>query len=428
MEIKQVLKEQLLKISPSKEELGVLSDKAKEILNILKTNIRKSKTSAEVFVGGSFAKKTIIKKDDYDIDIFIRFNKKYDEKQIAKHLVKIVPKNAEKLHGSRDYYRIKSEDIAGISVEFEIIPVVAVKKPELARNITDLSYFHVNYVTNKIKKNPKLKDEIKIAKAFIHYSGCYGAESYINGFSGYAVELLVINYGSFLNFIKAVLASKLDERKKEKIILDPGKKFKNKNEIMKELNESKLFSPIILVDPTYKQRNALAALSYETFYKFREYCAKFLKHPSSDFFIEKDIEANFLKKNNNKASSIIITTKKQAGDIAGTKLKKFYGFFLAELKRFFEVRDSEFIYDDKNNIGKILLVFEQKKEIVFSGPPIKMKEPLACFKKEHKKIKIIKGKAYAYEKSIDFNEFLNNFMNQKRKIIEEMDVEEIKVS
>ena len=57
---------------------------------------------------------------------------------------------------------------------------------------------------NKKVRSKKILDEIKIAKAFCHANNCYGAESYINGFSGYGLELLVYYYGGFLRFIKAV--------------------------------------------------------------------------------------------------------------------------------------------------------------------------------------------------------------------------------
>jgi hypothetical protein len=73
-----------------------------------------------------------------------------------------------------------------------------------------------------------------------------------------------------------------------------------------------------------------------------------------------------------------------------------------------------------------LLVAEQKKQIEFPGPPIKMKEALKKFKKEHKKIKIIKGKAYAYEPSISFDKFLKDFENERSKTISEMGIAEIR--
>lgn len=53
-------------------------------------------------------------------------------------------------------------------------------------------------------------DEIKIAKAFCHATGCYGAESYIKGFSGYALELLIYHYKSFQSFVKAM--TKVNEK------------------------------------------------------------------------------------------------------------------------------------------------------------------------------------------------------------------------
>ena len=56
----------------------------------------------------------------------------------------------------------------------------------------------------KKKIKGKILDEIRLAKAFCHANGCYGAESYIKGFSGYALELLVYHYGSFQKFVKAI--------------------------------------------------------------------------------------------------------------------------------------------------------------------------------------------------------------------------------
>ncbi len=414
--LNKLIEAQLLNIVPPKEDFQVLEQETKKIVKDLNLKIKKLKIKAQVFIGGSFAKNTLIKKNKYDVDIFLRFNSDYDEIKIASLLSKIVPLNAIRIHGSRDYFVIKDKER---NFEFEIIPTINIKKPEQAKNITDLSYFHVNYVLNKIKKNRKLADEIRVAKAFIHYSNCYGAESYINGFSGYAVELLVVYYGSFVKFIEAMVKSS-----SEKILLDPAKFFKDKKEILKRVNESKLLSPIILIDPTFKERNALAALSDETFIKFQNYCRAFLKNPSSKFFEKEDKEEIF----RNKHKTILelkLKTNRQSGDIAGTKLKKFYGFYMRECLRFFNVKDSLFDYDEKENIGKILIVAEQKKEIVFSGPPIEMKDQLSRFKKEHKTIEIKNKQAFAHEKSISFEEFLNNFKNKKCDVLESMGVSEL---
>ena len=95
-----------------------------------------------------------------------------------------------------------------------------------------------------------------------------------------------------------------------------------------DINSSKLQSPIILIDPTYKQRNVLAGLSDETFDRFKKVCKKFLKKPSmKSFEIEKtDLEKIKKDARNKKFEFIMLEgrTKKQEGDIAAKKLLKFY--------------------------------------------------------------------------------------------------------
>jgi len=419
--IKRILEQQVKLASPSKEDFYYIEEKTKELIEILNKNIKKSKISAEVFVGGSSAKGTLVKKKEYDIDIFVRFDsKRYKDEEISGLLLKIVPKDAKRIHGSRDYFSLKIENI-----KFEIIPVLKISKPEEAKNVTDLSYFHVNYVKNKLGRNPRLADEIKLAKVFVHSQNCYGAESYINGFSGYALELLILHYKTFLKFIRAIAKANI---RKKKIILDPEKCFRGEEEIKRELNEAKLQSPIVLVDPTYKERNALAALSLDTFLKFQASCKRFLKSPSIDFFKIKDIEKDFYEKHGKNVIKLELSTEKQTGDIAGTKLKKFYNYFLSELQRYFKVIDSDFIYDENQNYGKILLVIEKREELIYKGPPVSMKESLIKFRKKHKRIEIKKGVAYAIEKNnlVNFENFLEKFENEKSKIMEEMGVQKIK--
>jgi tRNA nucleotidyltransferase (CCA-adding enzyme) len=419
--INSVLKSQLKLVNLDEKEISQLEENTRKILNFIKQNIKNKKILADVFLGGSFAKNTMIKKEKYDIDIFVRFDSKYKEEELSCILEKIVPKKSRKLHGSRDYFSLKTANM-----EFEIIPVLKIKNPEEARNITDLSYFHVGYVRKKIEKNKKIASEIKLAKKFVYASGCYGAESYISGFSGYGLELLIIHYKSLMGFIKAVAKTNFKDNKNEKTIIDDEKHYKGKEDILRNMNEAKLLSPIIVIDPTFRERNALSALSSETFLKFRNFCLGFLRNPSSDFFIVGDRESEFCRKYK-KFIKIELKTKKQAGDIAGTKMKKFYGFFVFNLARFFDVRASEFIYEEKENIGKILLSVEVKKEIIFPGPPVKMKEQLSRFKKEHRKIKIIKNRAFAYEKPISFRDWFDDFKVKNERVIEDMDVNELRI-
>ncbi len=419
--LKEVLKKQISLIKPSKEEQEEIKKQTDKFIKNLNKKIKNKKIKAEVFVGGSVAKETLIKKPIQDIDVFLRFDKKYHDKEISIILEKIVgkSKNVKKIHGSRDYFQASVK--GNKKIIFEVVPVLKISKPEEAKNVTDLSYFHVNYVKNKINKNKKLSDEILLSKNFCHAQNCYGAESYIHGFSGYALELLIIHYKGFLNFIKAVA-----ENKGEQIIIDPAKHYKKKNEILLELNESKLQSPIVFVDPTFKLRNALAALSKETFEKFKTACKKFLKNPSKKAFEKKEI-------NENKFNLIILTkTNKPKRDIAGSKLKKFHDFFSGVLNRNFEILGQDFRYDENKNLGKNYFFIKPKKERIIEGPPITSVKHLTRFKKAHNKKNnrcFIKNQKAFARKKLETNpkKFLENFKKRDKKRLKEMNVTSIKI-
>lgn len=416
-----ILKEVLQRVEPSKEELKEIEKVLAEFLKNLRTRIKASKIRVEIFIGGSFAKKTLIKKDRYDVDVFLRFDKKYSNDELPS-LTKKILKGFEKVgvvHGSRDYFRVNSNPF----LYFEIIPVRKVSNPQQAENITDLSYSHVNYVKRKVKKD--LLREIMIAKAFCHAKDCYGAESYIRGFSGYSLELLVYYYKGFLNFVRTVA------KIKEKEIIDIEKLYKSKRNVLMDVNSSKLQSPIILIDPTHKQRNALAALSEETFRKFQKECKKFLKSPSLKDFENKKTDLERIKKNaeKNKNEFVLleISTDKQAGDIAGSKLLKFYKHFESEVREFFMVKNSGFEYDDKKS-ARCFFVVKKKKEIVLNGPSLKDLKNLRKFKKKHKKTFVKKHRVYARETPrLDIKDFIKVWKKKNQKRVREMYVKIIKV-
>jgi tRNA nucleotidyltransferase (CCA-adding enzyme) len=419
MKVKEVLKKQIQVVKPTEEIINKINQVSREFITELEKKLKSKNINAEVFIGGSIAKKTLVKKDKYDVDVFVRFDKKYKDDEISILLGKILGNTAERIHGSRDYYHLIKKEVI-----IEVIPIIKIKKPDEALNVTDLSYFHVNYVLRKIKADKKLADEIIIAKAFCHAQDCYGAESYINGFSGYALELLICHYGSFLNFIKEVVNSK----ENEKIIIDDSKFYKKKQDVLVEVNEAKISSPIILIDPTFKERNALASLSLQTFKKFKEACKNFLKKPSSSFFEKKDVFFELNKRYGEKIRIVSIKTNKQAGDIAGTKSKKFFGFFLMNLKKEFNVKESEFYYDDKKNIAYFYLVLDKKPEEIIKGPPITNIHGLTGFKKAHKDAFIKNQVSYAkLLHNMNFSEFFEKFLKRDKDIIKDMSIKEMKI-
>lgn len=404
-------------------EIKKIKDETNIIVGALKDEIKRQKIDASVFVGGSFAKGTIVRKNEQDVDIFVRFSWEYEQlseelEKFVKNIARKLKLNYTRIHGSRDYFKIKNN-----SIYFEIIPVLKIKKPREARNVTDLSYFHVNYVKKKINEN--IAKEIAIAKTFCKAQGVYGAESYIQGFSGYGLECLIIYYKRFEKMLKELV------KVKDRIVIDPEKKYKNKDEVVINLNESKLHGPIVLVDPTWKERNVLAALSQETFLKFKSVIEEFLRNPNLRFFEDKKIDIDELKKEAKKNEAEFITIKlktdKQEGDIAGTKLKKFSNFISFEIGKYFAIIKKEFVYNDVQS-AKSYLILKAKKDLVKIGPPIKMKDACRAFKKTNKKTFEKNGMLHArIETSHSAKRFLLDWSKKYVKKIKEMDITEFNV-
>lgn len=420
-----VLKEVIDDISVEKEVYLEMKKELDAFLKNLNSEIKKKNISAEVFVGGSFAKKTLIQKDVYDADVFVRFDKRYKRDELSLILEKLLREVCKKnfvslIHGSRDYFKVFLKKYFYL----EIVPVRKIKSVKEYENITDLSYLHVKYLKKKIKSD-KILDEIRLAKAFVFFSGCYGAESYISGFSGYSIELLVLYYGGFENFLKGML------KIKDKEVIDIEKMYKNRREVLMNLNSSKLSSPVILIDPTYKQRNALAALSNECFEKFRDYARSFLKNPSKEYFKHKKIDLDKIKEKAKEEKkeffSIEIFTEKQEGDIAGSKLLKFYKNFIKEVSRFYFVFDSDFKYFGEKK-ANFYVVLKKRDSIVFSGPKVDDEVSLKEFKKAHENFEIKNGRAFATEKfNLGFEEFLKIWKKKNSKKMKDMYIEKLEI-
>lgn len=373
MEYGRILQEILKDIKPT--------EKPKEVEKTIKKinhELKQKRISAKAVVGGSFAKNTHLK-NKYDIDIFVMFSLKYNNKDISKLLEQVLKKfKPKKVHGSRDYYQINEKRLT-----FEVVPVLHIKKAKDAQNVTDFSPKHVEWVKKNVKK---LHNEIRLAKRFCQAQGVYGAESYIRGFSGHVIDILIIYYKGFIPLLRASL------RWKPKQVID----FYNiyKGEALKEMNYSKIQSPLIVVDPVQSDRNAASALSPEKLRVLKAEAEQFLKNPSEEYFKDKKMDIKALKKKN----ALIIEVSPETGktDVVGSKILKVFEIIKKELAEF-RIIDAEWQWDKK---GKALLWFllgekELPIEKIQPGPPLNQKNNVHRFKEKHKNTFVRDGRIHA---------------------------------
>ncbi|MEM3374198.1 MAG: nucleotidyltransferase domain-containing protein [Candidatus Woesearchaeota archaeon] len=367
--------------------------------------------------GGSIAKGTFLK-DDFDVDLFIKFDYSYKNENISSILEKSLLEQKikyEKIHGSRDYFIVKfSIKDKNLTFEenhfskkilcYELVPVLDIKNPEKAINVTDMSPLHVSWVKKNLKKGQE--DEIRLAKKFCKGINVYGAESYINGFSGHVIDILIIYYGSFLKLLKESI------KWKPKVIIDPEKHFKSKDDVLFNLNKAKTTGPLIIVDPILKYRNAAASLSYEKFNLFIEKAKEFLENPSEDYFKEKSIQEiiNEKIKEQNKITIVEMKIidqdlkKERYKEILYAKILKTHNYLKDELiKKGFKIVDSNWgtSVNQKELIITLFYISENlelKSEKLIKGPMLNMKEHVERFKNKYIKTYVKDDCIYAIAK------------------------------
>ncbi len=397
------MQEILKKIKPGKEEKSKLQKLVSTFTKKLNSNLN----NAKAILGGSGAKDTWLS-GNHDIDVFVQYNLKQYQDQSAnlselleKSIKKSFPKiKIERLHGSRDYFQINYQDYI-----FEIVPVLKITKIEQALNITDISPLHSVWVN---KQGNKIKDGVRLAKQFCKANGLYGAESYISGFSGYVLEILVAYYGSFEKLLQEAQKWKLKQ------VIDPEKYYPKKN-VFFEINKSKLQSPLIIVDPVDKNRNAAAALSLEKFKLFQKKAKQYLKKQESTFFEKKEISYDQLKIKKGHLVFFLTTVKKNKEDVMGYKLLKSFRFLKQEFEPF-GIKESGWDWDQKK-MGKCYFILEKEELPEFDlrqGPPLKLKEFVKNFKKKNKNTFTKNGKIFAKVKvkHPKLQDFIRNLLDQ----------------
>lgn len=368
------MKEVLQKIVPEKKERETFEKVTTIFLKTLQKSLR---TKAKVILGGSSAKDTWLS-GNHDVDVFVQFDyhhfasrSQHLSEELEPILKKTFPKiKIERVHGSRDYFQLIYQ-----GYNFEIVPILKIDNANKAINITDVSPLHTEWVNTHAKN---LKNEIRLAKQFCKANKVYGAESYLGGFSGYVIEILVTTYGSFIDFLKA------SQQWKKKEVIDPSKFYKK--DALFHLNKSKTQSAIIVIDPVDKNRNAAAALTADKVALFQKKAKEYLAKPSVSFFDKKVLTKEIIEKKAGKKPFVFLTAIPQSGkeDVIGMKIVKVFEFLKNELNSF-EIIEGDWEWNDEVKYYFILRKNHLPEIQVHQGPPLTMKENVKDFKKKNVK-------------------------------------------
>lgn len=260
-------------IKPTEDEVErvkLLSNKAIQIINDI---ARRENIDAEAVLVGSVAKGTWLH-GKADIDIFMKFPLNTDENELKKQglflgyeCIKIMHGKSEKRYASHPYITGFME-----GYEMDFVPCYSIKSASELKSAVDRTILHTEYIKNKLKEDKK--GEVILLKKFMESIYTYSAEFKVGGFSGYLSELLIINYGSFTDVLEAA-----GNDWGPKTIID-----------IEDYGTAEKFSePMVVVDPTDKNRNVAAALTLQKISEFIVASRNFLDNPKEEYFYDKDL-------------------------------------------------------------------------------------------------------------------------------------------
>lgn len=369
-----VLQKAKERIRPGREEELFLQKTQKEISAKLRAHLPKG---VEVCLCGSVAKGTALK-GNRDIDLFLLFGPQYSVEEVKQKGIALAKKAMRGYKTELNYAQHPYLKVILPQVKVDIVPSSKMQNSQKLKTAVDRSQLHTVWIAKNLADWQK--DEVRLLKQFLKNLGVYGAQSRVEGFSGYLCELLIVRYESFLQLLKEAA------KWKDPIIDIDGllpeeqarQKFKN--------------APIIVIDPTDSGRNVAAVVSRTSLSRFILASRNFLKEPALEhFFAQKEVHSakklqKMIEMRDTKTIVVVMPPPKAVEDVLWPQLRKTAHALMSALRAAeFRVFGHYFYADGK--IAIILIeVMDEKlpalRHIV--GPQVWVQKHVDAFMKKHK--------------------------------------------
>jgi tRNA nucleotidyltransferase (CCA-adding enzyme) len=373
-----ILAEVLKRVTPSGSDREHVLSLSNKLTRKVQKAVKEKGVEAEIRVEGSVAKDTWLKEEP-EIDVFMRVPTTMPREAFGTVLLGIARKATEGFEQIERFAEHPYLEAIIDDVMVNVVPCYKVKQGEWI-SATDRTPFHTDYVKPLLDEGKA--GEVRLLKRFMKGVGVYGAEIKVGGFSGYLCELLVLNYGSFLEVLRAV------GDWKERTIIDYEGHYEGRKEFKKIFEE-----PLIMVDPVDRGRNVAAAVTKERLNEFVAASRAFLKNPSLNFFYPREVEALDSKEVANKINTLgsTIVFIKFGGvttvpDVLWGQLFKSQ----RSLRRMLQGHDFTVLRDDvwSNEKNLNIFVFEMENRFLSNikrhlGPPINKKLECEKFLRKH---------------------------------------------
>ncbi len=377
---KDILKD----IRPNKDQKSLISSYSTKALTLANKYAKKYKGKA--ILAGSITRETWLP-DKMEFDVFILLPENLNQKNFERAGLDIGKKVIESLKGKYELRYAQHPYVTGKinGVSIDIVPAYKVDSAEKIKSAVDRTPFHVEFVNKKLPSN--LANDVLLLKKMLKNIRTYGADTKTEGFSGYVCELLIIHYKGFGNLMKAISKWEIGE------VIDIENNWKK--EEYDKLHDIFYGQPIIIIDPTDKNRNTAAALSGRNFMLIKKLASDYVKKPTRENFIKeprKPINGEELKEKQQLRNTQFLFLKflppKGVDDVTIPQMRKFaerVQGILEEDKYEFKVMNKD-VFTDGSYLSGVFLEMEISKLPLIQkrhGPSIFDKEGSNNFIKKY---------------------------------------------
>ncbi len=352
----KILDKVLSKIKPKLSEERKLTGLAQKTLEITKKIAERY--HAKAILAGSITRNTWLP-GKREFDVFVIFSLDLPENKLEEYGLLVGKEVIKQLKGKFSVEYAQHPYASGVvqGIDIDIVPCYEVESAEKIKSAVDRTPFHVKYIEKSLPF--ELSSDVRLLKQFLTANGIYGADAKTQGFSGYVCELLTIRYGGFSEVLKAVKNWKPGD------VIDLENYYKKEEHT--QLKKNFKNNPLILIDPTDRNRNTTAPASVESFLKFKKIAKEFLDNPSERYFFERKLKQISSRELNQKLSQrktdlilIKFMPPKIVPDILWPQLRRFgerLQEILEETKYEFKVLRRD-VYSNEKDLAIVLLEME----------------------------------------------------------------------
>ena len=255
-------------IKPTSQEKNEINDISSRLIDFLNEACIEEGVKANIALVGSVAKNTALK-GNFDIDIFMAFPLSTDKKVLKETGLRLAHKCSDAFDGEASHHFASHPYVTSIINDYEVdmVPCYEIDDGSQLKSAVDRTILHTRYVKANLDEGQE--DEVLLLKRFMTVTGTYGSEFKVGGFAGYLCELLIIHYGTFEETLKAATEWNFGHS------ID-----------LENYGTSNLFNdPLIVIDPTDKNRNVGAALRLDKMGEFIQSARNYLSSDNKkDYF------------------------------------------------------------------------------------------------------------------------------------------------